>query len=100
MPAGKRKIGAIITLDNEKQFREAVTNCNKVLGTMRSEMKLVQAQTAGQANSLETLRSKHEVLQRTLDAQVEKEDAVRKALDHATDDYRRVGDELEDYRKN
>ena len=59
---GQKKIGAFITLDGEKEFRSAVTSCNKSLATMKSEMKLVEAQTAGSANSLETLKKKHEVL--------------------------------------
>ena len=76
--ANKRKIGAIIALDGEKEFRQSVASCNKALTTMRSELKLVEAQTAGQANTLETLRSKHDVLSRTLDTAAEKEEAVRR----------------------
>lgn len=52
----KNKIGAYITLDSEKEFRSAVSSCNKNLGTMKSEMKLVEAQTAGQANTLDALQ--------------------------------------------
>ena len=43
----KKKVGAYITLDGEKEFRSAVTQCNKSLSTMKSEMKLVEAETAG-----------------------------------------------------
>ena len=42
----KKKVGAYITLDGEKEFRSAVTQCNKSLSTMKSEMKLVEAETA------------------------------------------------------
>ena len=97
--ANKRKIGAIIALDGEKEFKSAVTSCNKSLATMKSEMKLVSAQTTGSANTLDTLRKKHDVLQRTLDEQVKKEEAVRKGLEHAQDDYNRVGTELEQYKE-
>ena len=45
--ASQKKIGAYITLDGEKEFRAATTACNKSLATMKSEMKLVEAQTAG-----------------------------------------------------
>lgn len=37
----KKKVGAYITLDGEKEFRAAVTSCNKSLQAMKSEMKLV-----------------------------------------------------------
>ena len=94
-----KKIGAYITLDGEKEFRAATTACNKSLATMKSEMKLVEAQTAGSANSLETLQKKHEVLSRTLDEQKQKEAAVSAGLKHAQEDYERVGSELENYRK-
>ena len=94
----QKKIGAYITLDGEKEFRAATTACNKSLSTMKSEMKLVEAQTAGSANSLETLERKHEVLSKTLDEQIQKEVAVSAGLEHAQKDYKRVGSELESYR--
>ena len=97
--ANKRKIGAIIALDGEKEFRQSVTSCNKALTAMRSEMKLVEAQTPGQANTLETLQSKHDVLSRTLDTAAEKEEAVRRGLEHAEDQYNKTGEELESYRR-
>lgn len=97
--ANKRKIGAIIALDREKEFRQSVTSCNKALTAMRSELKLVEAQTAGQANTLETLRSKHDVLSRTLDTAAEKEEAVRRGLEHAEEQYNKTGEELGSYRR-
>lgn len=96
--AKQRKIGAILALDGEKEFKSAVTSCNKSLATMKSEMKLVSAQTTGNANSMEALSKKHQVLQKTLDEQVRKEEAVRKGLEHAQEDYKRVGTELEQYK--
>ena len=96
--AKKREIGAHIVLDGEKEFKSAVTACNKSLATMKSEMKLVAAQTEGNANSLDALQKKHTVLQNILEEQVKKEEAVRKALEHAEEDYQKVGDELTQYR--
>ena len=89
-----KKIGAYITLDGEKEFRAATSACNKSLSTMKSEMKLVEAQTTGTANTLETLQKKHDVLSRTLDEQVKKEEAVRTGLKHAEEQYAKVGSEL------
>ena len=57
-----KKIGALITLDGEKEFKQNVTSCNKALASMKSEMTLVEAQCEGQQNSLESLTKKHEVL--------------------------------------
>ena len=97
--ASQKKIGAYITLDGEKEFRSATSACNKSLATMKSEMKLVEAQTAGSANSLETLQKKHEVLSRTLEEHERKQEAVSAGLKHAQEDYDRVGSELEKYRR-
>lgn len=94
----QRRIGAIIALDGEKEFKASVTACNKSLSTMKSEMKLVSAQTAGNANTLESLSKKHEVLQKILDEQKKKEEEVRKGLEHSETDYERVGQELEQYK--
>ena len=94
-----KKIGAYITLDGEKQFRSAVTACNKSLATMKSEMKLVEAQTAGSANTLEALEKKHDILSKTVDEQVKKQEALGEGLKHAKEDFERVGNQLESYRK-
>lgn len=53
-----KKIGALITLDGEKEFKQNVTSCNKALSSMKSEMNLVKAQCEGQQNSLESLTKK------------------------------------------
>ena len=96
---GARKIGAVIALDGEREFKSAVTSCSRSLSTMKSEMNLVEAQTVGSANSLETLRRKHEILSRTLEEQKKKEEEVGKGLEHAKEDYNRVGRELTQYKE-
>lgn len=96
---GAKKIGAHITLDGEKEFKTAVSSCNKELSTMKSEMKLVEAQTVGSANSISTLKKKHDVLTRTLEEQVRKEEEVCRGLTHATEEYERVGRELSTYKE-
>ena len=66
---------------------------------MKSEMKLVEAQTAGSANTLEALEKKHDILSKTVDEQVKKQEALGEGLKHAKEDFERVGNELESYRK-
>ena len=65
--APQKEIDAYITFDSEKEFRAATTACNKSLVTMKSALKLVEAQTPGSANALETLQEKYETLSRTLE---------------------------------
>ena len=57
--ATKRKIGATIALDGEKEFRSAVTKSTSALKTMKSEMSLVENQFKGQQNTMEALTAKH-----------------------------------------
>lgn len=89
-----KKIGALIALDGEKEFKQNVTNCNKSLSALKSELGLVQAQYEGQENTLEALKRKHEVLAKTLDEQKDKEETVRKGLEHARESYEKVGNAL------
>lgn len=95
-----KKIAAHITLDNEKEFKTSITSCNKSLAAMKSEMNLVEAQTAGTANKLETLEKKHEVLSKTVDKHKEKEVEIRKALTKAEEQYARVDSELSEYKNS
>ncbi len=89
-----KKIGALIALDGEREFKQNVTSCNKALSSMKSEMNLVKAQCEGQQNSLESLTKKHEVLTKILEEQKKKEEEVRKGLDHAKQRYEKVADGL------
>lgn len=94
-----RKIGAVIALDGEQQFKSAVTACTRELNTMKSALKLVEAQTDGQAKSLETLQKKHSALNDVLEATRKKEEAVSSGLEHAKSDYDKIGKEVEEYQK-
>lgn len=96
----KKSIGAYITLDGEKQFKQDVTSCNKSLSALKSEMSLVAAESEGQANSLDSLRKKHEVLNKILDAQKRKEEEIQKGLDHARQSYEKVGTGVEKLSKS
>ena len=64
-----KKIGAIIALDGERDFRQSVTACNKSLSSLKSELKLVEAEYEGQQNSLEALQKKQETLNKILEEQ-------------------------------
>lgn len=98
MAQKQKTVGAFITLDGEKEFKSAVTNCNKSLTSLKSEMGLVKAESEGQANSLEALQKKHTVLGKILDEQKQKESEITKALNHAEESYRAVGGKLQKYK--
>lgn len=90
------KIGAIIALDGEKEFKQAVTNIDTTLKKLNSELKLSEAQFAGQANSVDALTSKNDILKRTLDEQRNKINELNKGLENAQKTYDKVGEGLKD----
>ncbi len=89
-----KKIGAIIALDGEREFKQNVTSCNKALSALTSEMNLVKAECEGQQNTLESLTKKHNVLTKILDEHKKKEAEVQKGLDHAKESYDKVREGL------
>lgn len=85
--AEKAKIGAVITLDGEKAYRQAITDINKSHSVLRSEMKLVKAEFEGQEKSVSALRAKHDILQKQYDEQTKKVATLRGALQDAEKQY-------------
>ncbi len=99
MATNKRKIGAVIALDGESQFKKSVSACNASLKTMKSEMNLVTEEFKGQANSMDALKAKHEVLEKTLDKSVALQSELEKALENSQKNYASAGSQLDGYRK-
>lgn len=90
----QKKIGAIIALDGEREYKQAVTNCSRALNQYKAEMELVKAESEGQEDSLDSLGRKHEVLSKVLDAQKQKQEEVKKGLNHARESYDKMGGKL------
>lgn len=99
MASNKRKIGAVIALDGESAFKKSVSACNTSLKTMKSEMSLVTEQFKGQANSMDALRAKHDVLEKTLDKSVALQSELEKALENSQKNYESAGTQLDGYRR-
>lgn len=95
-----RKIGAVIALDGEQQFKNAVTACTKSLNNMKSALKLVETQTAGQKNSLEALQKKHDALNNVLGAAKSKQEAIRQEFEKSKQKYEDIGKKLDEYKGN
>ena len=81
--ANKTKIGASIVLDGEKKYKEAVTGCNNKLKELRAELGLVKEKYAENANSMEALNKKAEVLDKIFAEQGKKQEETQEAYDHA-----------------
>lgn len=79
----KREIKTKVAIDGEKEYKESLKNINSALGTLKSELKLVESQYAGQANSYAALSAKGDVLSHMYDQQKEKVKAAAEQLEKA-----------------
>lgn len=86
--AGKTfKIGAGISLDGEKEFRQAITNINQDIRVLDSEMKKVSAEFDDNGRSVKDLAAKQDVLGRQMLNQITKVQEARKALQAMAREY-------------
>jgi methyl-accepting chemotaxis protein len=83
----KGTIGAGIALDGEKEFRQSITNINKDLKVLKSEVGLVSAEFGDNANSMQALTKRSDVLSKEFDTQKDKVEALRKALANSEQQY-------------
>lgn len=81
------KIQTDFTITGERAYKQAISEINSGLGVLNSEMKKVTAQYQDNADSVEALTAKGDVLERTLLSQKEKVEELRRALDNAKDQY-------------
>ena len=79
--AKEEQIKTSIDLTGEREYRNACKAINSSLREIGSEMKLITAEFAGNADSTEALTKKQEVLQKSLDEQAKKAAAAEAALE-------------------
>lgn len=97
MASNKMKIGAIIHLDGEKEYRQAIANINKAQAVLRSELKLCQTEFEGNANSLEALQKKQDILNRQYEEQEKRVATLRGALQDAEKQYGSNAKQVQDW---
>jgi ABC-type transporter Mla subunit MlaD len=95
--ANKMTIGAGIALDGEKEFKQAVSEINKSLSVLGSELNKVSAQYGSNSNSIQGLTAKQDVLERKLLTQKEKIEAIKKALQNAANEYGEASTKTQDW---
>lgn len=79
--------GLKIGVEGEKEFKRALSDINQSFKVLGSEMKLVESEFGKNENSVQSLTSKNEVLTKQIDAQREKIETLRKALQNASDSF-------------
>lgn len=95
-----RRISTELTLDGEKAFKEQMSSVNRELETLKTEMKLSEAEFKGQANTVEALTEKDRILREEIEQQAEKVRALEKAVEDAAEAYGEVDKKTDGYRQS
>ncbi len=77
---GLPKIGAVLALDGEREYKSAISGINMAQRSLRAEMKLATENFYEQANGIDALTVKQDILERQQEAQKEKVEVCRQAL--------------------
>lgn len=76
-----------VAMDGEREYKQAITEINSGLKVLGSEMKLVTAIFADNADSMEALSAKGDVLERQILSQKEKIETLKAALQSSAEAY-------------
>lgn len=87
MPSATRSVKAKVELDGEAEYKAALQELNTGNRTLASEMKKLQAEYKGNAESTEFLTKKGELLERQLLQQQDKVKKLQEAVAHAAKEY-------------
>lgn len=82
-----RTISTSIKLDGEQEFKRQLQEVNRELRNLDSEMKLATAEFKGQANSVDALQKKQEILKKEYVQQHANMKALEQALKESTEAY-------------
>lgn len=75
--------GLKIGLEGEKEFKKALSDINSSFKVLGSEMKLVESQFGSNEDSVASLTAKNQVLDKEIEAQKQKIETLKSALDNA-----------------
>ena len=79
--------GLKIGLEGEKEFKSALSEINQSFKVLGSEMKLVSSQFDKNDNSVQALSARNTVLNKEIDAQRQKVETLRSALQNAAESF-------------
>lgn len=94
-----RQITTRLAIDGEQEYKKQLAAVNRELGNLGAEMKLVDAQFKGQANSSEALRAKHDLLKQSIEQQVGKIVSLQGAVEEAAEAYGEADSRTDSYRR-
>lgn len=80
-------IKTVWQMSGEKEYKQAISDINRGIGVLDSEMKKVNAVYKDSASSVQALNAKSDVLERTLYSQRERVEKLREALKQSAEAY-------------
>lgn len=92
-----RTVKARVELDGEKQYKQALSELNQGNKVLASEMRKLQAEYKGNAESAEFLTKKGDLLQRQLLTQQEKVNKLKEALQASAQKYGEADKRTQDW---
>ena len=94
-----RTISTSIKLDGEQEFKKQMSSVNSELKNLKSEMALATAEFKGNANSMEALTAKGQLLRREYDQQAEKVRALEQAVKDASEAFKDAPEKVDKYKQ-
>lgn len=94
-----RTITTRLEITGETEFKNAMSRVNSEMRTLKSELALVDAEFKGQANSLEYLSKKQDILQKQYTSQYETVAALEAAVEDATEAYGEADKRTQNYQR-
>ena len=85
--AKKINVGAVLAIEGEKEYKQAISGVNSTVKTLKSDMKLLSAEFSNNQNSIDALSKKDELLNRQMEEQKNKVELLKKALENAKNMY-------------
>ena len=79
--------GLKIGLEGEKEFKKALSDINSSFKVLGSEMKLVESQFGKNDTSVQALTARNTVLNKEIEAQKQKIETLRSALENAASSF-------------
>ena len=92
-----RTLKARVELDGEKEYKQALSELNQGNKVLASEMKKLQAEYKGNADSIEYLNKKGDLLQRQLEQQKDKVKTLQDALTASAKKYGEADKRTQDW---
>lgn len=95
-----RRIETNLSVSGETEYKRKISEVNRSLSEMKSEMQYVEEVFKDQSNSTEALTAKNEILRREVEQQEEKVRALSSAVEDATKAYKEGDKRLDDWRQS